>query len=355
MRSGVVTYDFFPLIGGIGSLTYAMYCELRGEDILFFSPADNALPGHIRVNFWPIRFIKQVGVSLWLHLNAKRLISDYHLDRLNIHCGPGGVLLIRRLPIPVVVTCHHTYWQQYTHIKSQFWKRIFLPFEKRAYRIADRIICDCEDTKRVLFERYAVPKEKMTVIHCAVDTEKFHPQGTEKKANCIVYIGRIEKRKGIDFLIRSMPLVQQQIPDVQLLVGGKGSYLEKMKSLVRRLDLERNVTFLGFVPDDQLNTLYNEAQCAVVPSIFEGFGITVIEALAAGTRVVGTDVDGVRETLQGEEYGRLVPYGDERALAQAIVDELRNPRKAPQLRPEYRFDQFRSRYIEVLAEMNTKP
>lgn len=325
-----------------------MYRELKGSGTLFFSPADNSLPGHIRIKSWMIRLFKQVGVSIWLFLNGKRIISEYHLDKLNIHAGPGGVLLIRKLPIPVFVTCHHTYWQQYTHIKSQFWKRIFLPFEQRTYRLADKIICDCEDTKRVLIEQYTVPSGKITVIHCAVDTGKFHFENLTKKSDCALYVGRIAKRKGIDFLIRSMPLVVQAIPDVQLLIGGKGSYLEKMKCLVRQLNLERNVTFLGFVPDDQLNTLYNQAQCVVVPSVFEGFGITVIEALAAGTRVVGTDTDGIRGILRNGDYGRLVPYGDCPALADAIVAELNEPKRAEALRAEYQVEQFRNRYLEIL-------
>jgi len=325
-----------------------MYRELKRADLLFFSPADNSLPGHIRIKHWTIRYLKQVGVSIWLLLNANGIIKEYRLDKLNIHAGPGGVLLIRKLPIPVFVTCHHTYWQQYTHIRSQFWKRIFLPFERRTYRLADKIICDCEDTRRVLIERYDVPEEKASVIHCAVDQGKFHFENLPKKSNSILYVGRIAKRKGIDFLIRSMPFVVRAIPDVQLLVGGKGSYLEKMESLVRQLDLERNVTFLGFVPDDQLNTLYNQAQCVVVPSVFEGFGITVIEAIAAGTRVVGTDVDGIREILNSGEYGRLVPYGNHRALADAIIAELIEPKRSGALRAEYQVDQFRERYLEAL-------
>ncbi|MBK5273433.1 MAG: glycosyltransferase family 4 protein [Desulfuromonadales bacterium] len=325
-----------------------MYRELKGSDILFFSPADNALPGHIRIKSWMIHLFKQVGVSIWLFLKGNQIISEYRLDKLNIHAGPGGVLLIRKLPIPVLVTCHHTYWQQYTHIKAQFWKRIFLPFERRTYRLADKIICDCEDTKRVLIERYDIPMEKITVIHCAVDSGKFHFENLPKQSKSILYIGRIAKRKGIDFLIRSMPLVVRTFPDVQLLVGGKGSHLEKMKSLVRQLGLERNVTFLGFVPDDQLNTLYNQAHCVVVPSIFEGFGITVIEALAAGTRVVGTDVDGIREILNSGEYGRLVPYGNRQALADAIIAELNEPKRAGALRAEYLVEQFRNRYLQVL-------
>jgi glycosyltransferase involved in cell wall biosynthesis len=349
-RTGIITYDFFPFIGGIGRVTYTLYCEFKNKNILFFSPADNVLPGHIRVNYWAVRFFKQVGVSIWLFFNAHRIISEYKLDKLNIHSGAGGVLFFRKIGIPVIITCHHTYWQQYTYIKSQFWKRIFLPFEKRTYRLADKIICDCEDTKSVLLERYNIPEENIIVITCAVDSKNFYFSNQKKNLNSILYVGRIDKRKGIEFLIRSMPNVVEQIPDVRLLVGGKGSYLEKMKSLVSRLDLERNVTFLGFIPDDRLNSLYNQAQCVVVPSIFEGFGMTVIEALAAGTRVVGTDVDGIRSTLTSGDYGPLVPYDDCCALAEAIIAELKNPRKADVLRPEYYVDQFRDRYVQVLEE-----
>jgi glycosyltransferase involved in cell wall biosynthesis len=164
-----------------------------------------------------------------------------------------------------------------------------------------------------------------------------------------LYVGRIDKRKGIEFLVRSMPFVVQQIPDAQLIVGGTGASLNKMKSLVIRLHLERNVTFLGFVPDDRLNELYNQARCVVVPSIFEGFGITVIEAVAAGTRVVGTDVDGIREILRSGDYGRLVPYGNTCALAEAIVAELQIRRDVGELPPEYQAEQFRDRYKESLV------
>jgi len=350
IKIGVVTYDFFPFIGGIGRHTYLMFSELKHLNILFFSPARNLLPRHLRINFWAVRLFKQVGVSIWLFFNVYRIISEYRLDKLNIHSGAGGVLLIQKIPVPVIVTCHHTYWQQYTYIKSQFWKRIFLPFEKRTYRLATRIVCVSEDTKNILVEHYHIAEDKILVIHNAVDTDKFYDLSGQKNPHSVLYIGRIDKRKGIEFLIRSMPFVVRQIPDAILVVGGKGSHLEKMKALVSRLKLERNITFLGFVPDDQLNSLYNQAQCAVVPSIFEGFGITVIEALAAGTRVVGTDVDGIREILKNEDYGVLVKYGDYSALAGAIISELRNPKRVPFISSEYRPDRFTSQYQLVLDE-----
>lgn len=321
---------------------------MKDKELLFFSPAINSLPRHIHIDYLPVRFVKQAGVSLWFHFNACRVIAGYHLDKVNIHSGPGGVLCVQRLPAPLIVTCHHTYRQQVGHIRSQFWKAIFIPFETRTYQRAERIIAVSEATKTALIDHYDIPGHKITVIPNAVDTSRFHPLDIPKKPHTLLYVGRIDKRKGIDFLIRSMSLVRQQIPDVHLLVGGKGRYLERMKDLAGQLDLEHNVTFLGFVSDDQLNTLYNQAQCVVVPSIFEGFGITVIEALAAGTRVVGTDVDGIREILKSGDYGRIVPYGNHQALADAIITELNEPKRAGSLRAEYLAERFRERYLEVL-------
>lgn len=333
-----------------------MFTELNRLDILFFSPACNLLPRHVRINFWVIRLFKQVGVSIWLFFNVNRIIFEHHLDKLNIHSGPGGVFLTRRLPIPVIVTCHHTYWQQYHYIRSQFWKRIFLPFERITYRLAARIVCVSEDTKRILVEQYDIPAEKIIIIHNAIDTKSFYPLNIRKTPNSILYVGRIDKRKGIDFLIRSMALVKRQLPDAHLTVGGKGSHLEKSKALVRRLDLERNVTFLGFVQDAKLNSLYNQAQCVVVPSMFEGFGLTVIETLAAGTRVVGTNVDGIREILKkNEDYGVLVKYGDCSALSSAIISELRNQKRVRLSSPEYQLGRFTSQYQQVLDEPAVTP
>jgi glycosyltransferase involved in cell wall biosynthesis len=315
---------------------------------VFFSAAENALPGHVQAKSWAISLFKQVGVTIWLFFNAKRIISRYRLGKLNIHSGAGGVLLLRKSSVPVILTCHHTYWQHYRYIPAQFWKRIFYPFEKRSYRLADSIVCDCEDTRRVLIEQYQVPEAKMTVIPYGVDTGLFFATDAPKTPCCALYIGRIDKRKGVDFLIESMPQVVRELPQATLLVGGRGKDLEKLKERVQKLGLEKNVSFLGFVPDDQLNDLYNRAQCVIVPSVFEGFGITVLEAAATGARVVGTDVDGIRSTLKSGDYGTLVPYGDCQAMARAIVDELRTPKKPQSLGAEYRVDYFKRRYLELL-------
>lgn len=287
-------------------------------------------------------------MSLWLHFNIENIISKFDLTKINIQTGPGGVFLIRPLPVKVIATCHHTYWQQSHYIRTQFWKRIFIPFEKKTYQLADKIICDCNDTKKILIAHYRISEDKLSVIHCAIDSNKFHPTNSPKNPNCILYLSRIDKRKGLDFLINSMPFVLKKLPEAFLIVGGTGDHLCKMKALARSLGIDQSVRFLGFVPDDQLNELYNQAQCLVVPSVFEGFGITVIEAIAAGTRVIGTDVDGVREILADEAFGRLVPYSNYSAMAEAIVAELQEPKSPKGLDSRYQLDQFRTQYYNIL-------
>jgi glycosyltransferase involved in cell wall biosynthesis len=246
--------------------------------------------------------------------------------------------------VPVIATCYHTWWQQSHYIPAQFWKRVFIPFERRTYRLADRIICISEDSRDILARKYRIPAGKMAVIPPGVDTSRFFPmQEIQKRRNSLLYVGRIDRRKGVDFLIRAMPEVARRIPDVVLHVGGTGKDLPLLKSYVRAQRLERNVEFLGFIPEDSLNTWYNRVQCAVVPSVFEGFGLTVVEAMAAGTCVIGTRVDSIRRIIREGASGYLVDYGDTAALAGRVVQLLRD--EATQARfAEEGIKQVRSRF-----------
>jgi glycosyltransferase involved in cell wall biosynthesis len=146
----------------------------------------------------------------------------------------------------------------------------------------------------------------------------------QRLRNSLLYVGRIDRRKGVDFLIRAMPEVARQLPEVILYVGGTGKDLPLLKDYVRAQGLERNVNFLGFIPENSLNAWYNKVQCAVIPSVFEGFGLTVVEAMAAGTSVISTRVDSIRRIVRDGTCGYLVDYGDTTALARRIVQLLRD-------------------------------
>jgi glycosyltransferase involved in cell wall biosynthesis len=320
MRLGIFSDDFLPFTGGMGRYLVEVTRRLPAASHLVFTPCSNRMPNHIQVRPPFHEPLHNLSYSMWLHGAMDRLIERHGLSRINIQCGPGGVFLLKRNRVPVIATCYHTWWQQSRYIPAQSWKRVFIPFERRTYRLAERVICISEDSRAILAGAYRIPAAKLTVIHPGVDTGQFFPMPEIKKfRNSLLYVGRIDRRKGVDFLMRAMPDVARQVPDVKLYIGGLGKELPLLRDYVRLHRLESHVEFLGFIPENMLNEWYNKVQCVVVPSVFEGFGLTVVEAMAAGTSVISTRVDSIRHIIEDGACGYLVDYGDAAALAQRIV------------------------------------
>jgi len=326
MKVGVFSNDFYPFIGGIGKHILDLLYNNEYLNKMIFSPSDrNNLPNHIKIDFILHKILKNISLSFFFNIFINKLQRCYNLDVINIHCGPGGLFLLKKSNCLIVATCHHTFWQQSHYIKSQWWKRIFIPFEKKTYQLADKIIAVSEDSKDILIKKYKIKLEKITVIPNGVEANKFFPiTNIEKIPNSMLYIGRVDKRKGVDFLIKSMLRVVKSNPNSKLFIGGKGKDLNKLKKFVIKNKLENNINFLGFISDDKINEWYNKVQCVIVPSIFEGFGITVIESMAAGTLVIGTNVDGIRTIIKNKINGYLVDYGNVGSLSETINYVLHN-------------------------------
>ena len=323
---GIFTDDFFPYIGGMGRYVYEIVRRLPHDRLTVFSPCENQLPGHIRVS--PIlhdRF-RNISYSLWMHHRLPPIVERFQLKRINIQCGPGGLFLFRKPPVPVVATCYHTWWQQSRYIPSQVWKRVFVPFEIMTYRMADRILCISEDSRRILTDHYRIDPEKTVVIHPGIDADKFVPlDNVEKIPDSILYVGRVDKRKGVDFLVRSMTRVVDRLSSACLYIGGTGRDVSALKNFVRSNGLEKNVKFLGFIPDEDLNLWYNRVNCVVIPSVFEGFGLTAVEAMSAGASVICTAVDSLRHIVLDGICGYQVEYNDAAGLGSKIVTLLEDP------------------------------
>jgi glycosyltransferase involved in cell wall biosynthesis len=137
-------------------------------------------------------------------------------------------------------------------------------------------------------------------------------------------VSRLKQYKRIDVAIRALAEVRRRVPAAELVVVGSGDRRQDLERLSR--DLEVPVTFTGFISEAEKVGWLNRAHVVVCPSMKEGWGLTVIEALACGTPVVASDVHGHRDSLC-EGAGVLVPYGDIGATAEAIVDILKDDRK----------------------------
>lgn len=325
-KIGIFTYDFYPIIGGQGRHLIELYKRIYKEkDFLIFSPNINNFKNHKTIFNFTKKFGKHLLTSLLINLKINKLIKKHCLDIVHIHCGPGGLILIKKLISRLICTVFHTYYQQQKYIPSQKWKYFLFILEKRMYRNADKIITISEDTKKILIEIYNIAPSQIELIPCGVDIKKFKKNEKIKKLrNSLLFVGRLDKRKGIDFLIETIPLIKKRVSDIKLFIIGKGKIRKKTKKFVRDNDLESNIRFLGFVPDSQLPKWYNCCQLTVVPSVFEGFGLTAIESLACETPVIGTNVDGIRSIIKNNKNGILVEYDNKKELTAQIVKLLNN-------------------------------
>lgn len=325
---GIFSYDFFPSLGGQGRHLYEISKRIPDNskfNVLIFSPAANKIINHINIfkktqsyHFGNIIF------SILLNFKIKYLISKYNIDLIHLHGGPGGILLFRKINIPVIYTAHHTYYQQHKYIKKEFWKIIFRPFEIIGYRRSNNIICVSNSTKKVLANIYKIDPSKISVIPNGIDRNKFFNKKYYKVNNSIFFVGRLDKRKGIDFLIKTLPKIKSKIINIKLYIAGSGKYYPKLKNFVQNNDLNENVIFLGKISDNELLNWYNKVQIVIIPSVFEGFGITAVEAMACGAPIIATNTDGLSDLIKNNSNGLLVNYNDIDDLSNKIILLLDN-------------------------------
>lgn len=143
------------------------------------------------------------------------------------------------------------------------------------------------------------------------------------KKPVILYVGRLEKFKGVHDLIIAMPFIVKKEPEALLQIIGEGTYAKELKKLSEKLQLGKNVSFLGFVDNTTRDSSYKKCSVFVLPSIWpETFGKVGIEAMSVGRPVVATDVGGVRDWLHDGKNGYLVPPNNPEMLAEKIINIL---------------------------------
>jgi len=202
----------------------------------------------------------------------------------------------------------------------------------RFLRAADAIIAVSECTKRDAIRFYGIPEEKITVIYEGVNP-RFRPVGPEAMAavraryglpeHFILYVGTIEPRKNLTVLLEAFSNLQSAICNLHLVfVGKKGWLYEGFFHRLRELGLEDRVIFTGYVPDEDLPAIYSAADLFVFPSLYEGFGLPVLEAMACGTPVVCSNTSSLPEVAG--DAALLVDPTDVRALAGAMERALRD-------------------------------
>jgi len=233
--------------------------------------------------------------------------------------------------------------------------------ERLVAHSVDRVICASEGERNMLADVYGVPTHHVSVVPCGVDVDHFRPQdrqaarktvGIDGNDPIILFVGRIERLKGIDILIRAAAQLEAGFQLV--IIGGDrkdASRKQELVDLSRELGISERVHFLDAVPHDQLPLHYSAADVCVVPSYYESFGLVAVEAMACGVPVIASRVGGLKDTVQDGRTGYLVPWHCPEPFAERLELLLTNESLRRSLGREARLTAERYRWSEVAASV----
>jgi mannosylfructose-phosphate synthase len=194
-----------------------------------------------------------------------------------------------------------------------------------------------------LRELYGFQGENVGVIPPGVDVHTFRPGEPEEARldtglppRYILCLSRIDTNKGHDLLLYAFDIVRQAVPDVHLVIGGgsanpqatEAEVLANMRGIITDRGMGDRVTITGYVPDEHLVATYRQAEMFVLPSLFEPFGMTALEAMACARPVVASKLGGIRDVITSGESGLLVDPSDAAEFAAAMVELLKDRRQA---------------------------
>ncbi|MDI6782589.1 MAG: glycosyltransferase family 1 protein [bacterium] len=263
--------------------------------------------------------------NLWLQLQVPRLIKKYQFDLFH---SPFGVIPFR-CDCATVSTVHDLAFHFYPKL-TDFKNRILLPrLVPKSLNLATTIIVDSESTKQDLIVLYKIADHKIAVIHLAAGSQ-YHPipkiPARNKLAEkyrintpFILFVGTLEPRKNIPLLLRAYEQLSPELRSQYKLVfvGKKGWQEHSIFRLVEELKLQEQTLFTDYVPEEDLPFFYNSASVFVYPSLYEGFGLPVIDAMACGIPVITSDTSSMPEIVS--YAGIFVAPGDVSALTNAIT------------------------------------
>jgi phosphatidyl-myo-inositol alpha-mannosyltransferase len=355
MRVAIVSPYDLAVPGGVQAHAEHLAAALRasGDEVEVFGPRRSM----------KIRFNGSVAPIGLDPLAGRRLRADLEAARpdvIHVHeplVPLVGIAAARCRLAPVVATFHA--WSDRDRAY-----RLARPVGRRLVRGIDDLLAVSEAAAGYHAGALGLPREAFTIVPNGVDVARFSgvdplPELHDPDRPTLLFVGRLEPRKGLETLVRAFGLLKPDRPDLRLLVVGDGAERARCQELLPTAQ-RADVVFLGRVANEELPGIYAAADVYVSPALGgESFGIVLLEAMAAGTPVVASDIPGYRSVVTDGEDGRLVPPRDPATLAEAIgtyLDDraLRDRVTEVGRRTAARYDwpvvaqEVRARYLAVL-------
>ncbi len=350
MRIGIDVTAAITQGGGIGRYTRELIFALTAVDphneFHFFSarstassPVPNPIPQAKNVQLYTAPFDERWLYRLWYRLRLP-LPVQWFTGKLDLFHSPDFVLPPVYGRIPTLLTVHDL---SFVHYPETFPERLVSYLNRVvpwSVGRATHILADSQATKDDLTAVWQAAPEKVTVLYSGVHA-RFQPVTEGAKltavrqryqlgsAPYILAVGTVQPRKNYQMLIRAFQPIAQTHPHNLVITGGKGWLMDEMLAEVARQGLHGRVHFPGFVADDDLPTLYSGAALFVFPSLYEGFGLPLLEAMGCGVPVIASNASSLPE-VAGEAAIQLSPH-DQNAWTTAAYTLLSNPQERTRL------------------------
>jgi glycosyltransferase involved in cell wall biosynthesis len=326
-------------------------------------PHDRDVPGWTVHPVWPPKGLRwYVAPFVWPQA-VKRVWDAQPFDLLRAHSvrfiGPAALLARRRYRLPVPVVTHHH------HLDPS----PLNPFiEKRVLDASDRVITDSEFARRQLADELGLRTDHVTVVYCGVGP-KYAPMPKDKALlaryglegrRVLLCLGPLIHRKNPFFLIEAFAEIRRAAPGpVALVWVGAGPLRAELTALVRKLGLDGEVIFTGYVPEAEKVPTLNLADVFVFPSLLEGFPLAPQEAMSCGKPVVAFRVASLGEMVDDGRSGFLVARNDRSAFVERVLALLRDREllarfgaaSAERVDRNFRWDMTVRRVLKVYQEV----
>jgi phosphatidyl-myo-inositol dimannoside synthase len=355
MHTLVLTEHFLPSVGGSINWLINTYSRYQSNEVVFVSSkqegdflVDKTLPFPVeRIPMTMTDWDPAIPDSLYRYIQIIRDVREYCINYNveQIHCA-------KVLPEGLVAWCLNCFkkvpYILYAHgeeIKTGMTSRKFRWLIPKIYNHAALIIANSKNTKSLL-QDIGVSSEKIHIIHPGVD---FHVFNVGKKPGEIIRqqlnigdspilltVGRLQRRKGHDMVIKALPYVRQIVPEVKYIIVGQGEESANLGQLIADLRVSDNVMMVGRVSDQDLPSYYAACDVFVMPNReidgdIEGFGMVYLEAAAAGKPVIGGDSGGTQDAILEGVAGLRVDGNNLSDISAAILTLLLDPDKSRQM------------------------
>lgn len=352
MKILVLAWEFPPrIVGGIARHVAELYPEITrlGHQVHLLTvefgqaPHYEVVEGiHVhRVRVGPghdfFHWVDNMNTSMGQH-GGRLLLEEGPFDLIHAHdwlVGDAAIALKHIFRIPLIATIHateagrhnglHNSTQHYIHGKE-------LRLAHEAWRV---VVCS-RYMQREVERSLRSPADKIDIVYNGIRPEKkparstfdylnFRRQFAKDDEQIVYYVGRMTYEKGVQVMLNAAPRIIRAMEGlVKFVIIGSGQ-IDPLKQQVRDLGIWDYCHFTGFMPDDQLNLFQAIADCAVFPSLYEPFGIVVLESFAAQVPVVVSDVGGLPEVVQHGHTGIVTQANSPESLARGILQILEQP------------------------------